>query len=56
MTATTLSSLVVILASAAVAPLLSDLVARWFALPTVVVEIGAGVLIGPALGWAQTTT
>jgi Kef-type K+ transport system membrane component KefB len=54
MSSTSLSSLVVILAAVAVAPLVSDLVSRWFPLPTVVVEIGAGVLIGPALGWAHT--
>jgi Kef-type K+ transport system membrane component KefB len=54
MTSTTLSSLVVILAAVALAPLVSDLVSRWFPLPAVVVEIAAGVLIGPALGWAQT--
>jgi Kef-type K+ transport system membrane component KefB len=54
MSSTTLSSLVVILAAAALAPLVSDLVSRWFPLPAVVVEIAGGVLIGPALGWAHT--
>jgi Kef-type K+ transport system membrane component KefB len=52
-TDTTLSSLVVILAAVALAPLLADLVAPVIRIPAVVIEILAGILIGPALGWAH---
>ena len=53
MSGNTLSSLVVILAAVALAPLLADLASPWIRLPAVVLEILAGVLIGPALGWAK---
>ncbi len=53
MTHTTLSSLVIILAVVAAAPILSDLAKRWVSVPSVVVEITFGVLIAPAFGWAH---
>jgi Kef-type K+ transport system membrane component KefB len=53
MTDTTLSSLVLILLAAAAAPVLSDVLGRWVAVPAVVVEIGSGILIGPVLHWAH---
>ena len=53
MTETTLSSLVVILAAVALAPMLADLISPVIRLPAVILEILAGVLIGPALGWAE---
>jgi Kef-type K+ transport system membrane component KefB len=53
MSITTLSSLVLILAVIALAPVISDAVDRWVRLPSVVIEIMAGVLIGPALGWVK---
>ncbi len=53
MTGTTLSSLVVILAAVALAPMLADLVSPVIRLPAVILEILAGILIGPAFGWAQ---
>lgn len=53
MTATTLSSLVAILLVVAVAPLASDLLARWVQVPGVVLEILGGMLIGPGLGWVH---
>src|SRR4051812_19607483 len=37
----------------AAAPLLSDVVGRWVPVPSVVLEIGAGIVIGPVLGWAH---
>jgi Kef-type K+ transport system membrane component KefB len=49
----TLSSLVLILAVVALAPVVADALDRWVRVPSVVLEIAAGVLIGPALGWAQ---
>ena len=49
----TLSSFVMILALVALAPVLADVVERWVRVPSVVIEILAGVLIGPALGWAE---
>jgi Kef-type K+ transport system membrane component KefB len=52
-TATTLSTLVVILAVAAGAPLLADWVAPVVRMPTVVLEIGGGILVGPVLHWAH---
>ena len=33
--------------------MVADGLARWVRVPSVVLEIAAGVLIGPALGWAQ---
>ncbi len=54
MTGTTLSSFVIILAVAAVAPILSDLSTRFVPIPSVVLEIGLGAAVGPAaLGWAH---
>lgn len=53
-TAADVSTAVVILAAAFVAPFLSDHLARWVAIPSVVLELVLGVLIGPvALGWAR---
>ncbi|MFJ8627406.1 cation:proton antiporter [Kitasatospora sp. NPDC093550] len=47
-------TLVLIPAAAAAAPLLADRLLRWIAVPTVVVEIVLGVLIGPdVLDWAH---
>jgi Kef-type K+ transport system membrane component KefB len=51
---TTLSSLVVILGAVALAPLLADALSRWILLPGVVLEILAGITIGPATGLAHT--
>lgn len=49
-----LSTLVLIPAIAAVAPLATRAVGRWVAIPLVVFEIGLGLLLGPAvLGWVQ---
>jgi Kef-type K+ transport system membrane component KefB len=54
MTASTLTSLLVLALAATLAPLLVDLLGRWVAIPLVVVEIAMGVLIGPnALGWVR---
>jgi Kef-type K+ transport system membrane component KefB len=45
---------VLILAAAFVAPLISDHLARWIAIPSVVLELMLGILIGPVLlGWAH---
>ena len=49
MTPTTLSTLAIILVMAAAAPLLSDSVERFVRIPTVVIEIVAGIIIGPVL-------
>ena len=49
----TLSSFVLILVVIALAPVLADVLDRWIAVPGVVLELLAGVLIGPALGWAH---
>ena len=53
MSETTLSSLVVILAVVVAAPALSDALARRVSVPTVVIEIGLGIVIGPVLHWAS---
>jgi Kef-type K+ transport system membrane component KefB len=52
-TETTLSSLVVILAAVASAPMVAELISPVIRLPAVILEILAGILIGPALGWAE---
>ena len=52
-TTTTLSTLVVILAVAAGAPLLADLLSPVVRIPSVVLEIGAGIVVGPVLHWAH---
>jgi len=45
---------VLILAAAFIAPLISDHLSRWIAIPTVVLELLLGILIGPVLlGWAH---
>ncbi|KAA5825865.1 cation:proton antiporter [Saccharopolyspora hirsuta] len=50
---TTLSSFAVVVAATAVAPLITDRVKHWVAIPSVVLEILLGILIGPqVLGWA----
>jgi Kef-type K+ transport system membrane component KefB len=49
-TAPALTALLVVLAAAVAAPILSDLISRWIAVPAVVLEIGLGIVIGPALG------
>ncbi|MFF7988555.1 cation:proton antiporter [Kitasatospora xanthocidica] len=47
-------NLLLIPAAAVAAPLVADRLLRWIAVPTVVVEIVLGVLIGPdVLGWAH---
>ena len=45
-----LTSLVIVLAAVAAAPVLSDLATRWLTVPTVVLEIALGIVLGPALG------
>ena len=53
-TAADLTTAVLILAAAFVAPFLSDHLSRWVAIPSVVLELLLGVLIGPVvLGWAH---
>lgn len=57
MAASTETTIVVVAAAVAVAPILADSVRRWIAIPNVVVELILGILIGPvALGWASDTT
>jgi Kef-type K+ transport system membrane component KefB len=51
MSGTTLPSLVVILLVMVLAPLLADLLAGWVRVPSVVLEIAGGILVGPALHW-----
>jgi Kef-type K+ transport system membrane component KefB len=47
-------SAVAIVAAGVVAPRLSDAFARWIPVPSVVLEIALGILIGPSvLGWAK---
>ena len=53
MTDTTLSSLVVIALVATAAPVVSDLLQRWVSIPTVVLEIAGGIIIGPVLDVAH---
>lgn len=56
MSVSTETSIVVITAAVAVAPILADSVHRWIAVPNVVIELVLGVLIGPVvLGWASNT-
>jgi Kef-type K+ transport system membrane component KefB len=53
-TASQLTTGVLILAAAVIAPFVCDQLARWAVIPSVVVELLLGVLIGPvALGWAH---
>ncbi|MGH3682160.1 MAG: cation:proton antiporter [Natronosporangium sp.] len=53
----TLTSVVVIAGMAALAPLVSDRLARWLPVPSTVLEILLGILVGPAvLGLARTGT
>ncbi|HWE87874.1 MAG TPA: cation:proton antiporter [Pseudonocardiaceae bacterium] len=50
----TMDTLAVVFAVAAIVPLLVDRVAKWIAIPAVVLEILLGIVIGPqALGWAH---
>lgn len=54
MTAADLTTAVLVLAAAFTAPFLSDHLSRWIAIPSVVLELLLGVLIGPVvLGWAR---
>ncbi len=54
MTAADVTTGVVILAAAVLAPLVVDRLRRWLAIPSVVLELLLGVLIGPVvLGWAR---
>jgi Kef-type K+ transport system membrane component KefB len=49
-----MTTAVLILAAAFVAPLISDHLSRWVAIPSVVLELLLGILIGPVLlGWAH---
>jgi len=49
-----MTTAVLILAAAFVAPLISDHLSRWIAIPSVVLELLLGILIGPVLlGWAH---
>jgi Kef-type K+ transport system membrane component KefB len=53
-TASDLTTAVLILAAAFLAPYLCDHLARWISIPSVVFELVLGVLLGPvALGWAH---
>jgi Kef-type K+ transport system membrane component KefB len=53
-TASQLTTGVLILAAAVIAPFLCDQLSRWAVIPTVVLELLLGVLIGPVvLGWAR---
>ncbi len=57
MAASTETTIVVVAAAIAAAPILADSVRRWIAIPNVVVELILGILIGPVvLGWASDTT
>jgi Kef-type K+ transport system membrane component KefB len=57
MTGGTLGSVVVIVLVATLAPLVADRLHRWVAVPTTVLEISFGILIGPSvLGLARTDT
>jgi hypothetical protein len=54
--ATSLSTAVLILLAAFIAPYMSDLLNRWMHVPSVVLEIILGAAIGPAaLGWAHVS-
>ncbi len=54
MSDSTISSLALIAAAAVLSPILADRLKRWLLLPTVVVELALGVLIGQdVLGWAS---
>jgi Kef-type K+ transport system membrane component KefB len=54
--AKSLNTAVLIMLAAFVAPYLADLLNRWIRVPSVVLEIILGALIGPAvLGWAHPT-
>ena len=49
-----MTTAVLILAAAFIAPLISDHLSRWIAIPSVVLELLLGILIGPVLlGWAH---
>jgi Kef-type K+ transport system membrane component KefB len=53
-TASQLTTGVLILAAAVIAPFLCDQLSRWAVIPSVVLELLLGVLIGPVvLGWAR---
>lgn len=54
MSTSTLSTLVVILTVVALAPMVADAAERWIVVPSVVLEILAGIVIGPVTGWVQT--
>jgi Kef-type K+ transport system membrane component KefB len=48
----TLTGVVAVAGAVAVGPLVADRVRRWVAIPSVVLEIGLGIVLGPAvLGW-----
>lgn len=52
MSTTTAVSLAAIFLAATLAPLASDRLARWVLVPSVVLEILLGIVLGPALlGW-----
>jgi len=54
LSATTLTSVMVVLGAAAFAPWLGDVLGRWLLVPTVVLEVLLGILIGPhLLGWVR---
>jgi Kef-type K+ transport system membrane component KefB len=56
MNSATLTSLVIIFAVIAAAPIIADALSRWVALPSVVIEIVAGIVVGPALHWVHVDT
>ncbi|GAA2608388.1 cation:proton antiporter [Actinomadura fulvescens] len=50
------SAVVVVMGAAVLAPILADRLSRWVRVPSVVLELALGVLVGPvALGWAADT-
>lgn len=56
MSAETLGMLTVLFAVAVLAPFVADRVARFVSVPPIVVEIGLGIIVGPALlGWVHDT-
>ncbi|GAA2799527.1 cation:proton antiporter [Saccharopolyspora taberi] len=54
MPVTTLATIAVVAVATTIAPLISDRLARWVVIPSAVLEILLGILIGPqVLGWAS---
>ncbi len=54
MSDSTIASLALITAAAVLSPILADRLKKWLLLPTVVLELALGVIIGQdVLGWAR---